>query len=101
MGCKLCRRDSCGHRFVDHVKHRHMMLYLAFLMMSMALLGAILLPILRSWVNGRQDLQMAPFMAMMSAYIFVFFGFLSRRCERQADIYGCRVASCGKTDCTG
>jgi Zn-dependent protease with chaperone function len=89
-----------GHE-IGHVKHRHMLLYLAFLMMSMALLGAILLPTLKSLVNGRQDLQMAPFMAMMSAYIFVFFGFLSRRCERQADIYGCRVVSCRQPDCIG
>src|SRR5262249_18993727 len=29
------------------------------------------------------------------------FGFLSRRCERQADIYGCRAVSCGRSDCTG
>jgi STE24 endopeptidase len=89
-----------GHE-IGHVKHSHMILYLAFLMMSMALLGAILLPTVKSWVNGRQDLQMAPFMAMMSAYIFVFFGFLSRRCERQADIYGCRVVSCSQADCNG
>src|SRR5262249_36779304 len=25
---------------------------------------------------------------------------LSRRCERQADIYGCRAVSCGRPDCT-
>jgi Zn-dependent protease with chaperone function len=89
-----------GHE-IGHVKHRHPLIYLAFLMMSMALLAAILLPTVKSWVNGRQDLQMVPFMAMMSAYIFVFFGFLSRRCERQADVYGCRVASCSLPDCTG
>src|SRR5206468_11439789 len=26
-------------------------------------------------------------------------GFLSRRCERQADIYGCRAVSCARSDC--
>jgi len=29
----------------------------------------------------------------MLGYVFTVFGFLSRRCERQADIYGCRTAS--------
>jgi STE24 endopeptidase len=29
------------------------------------------------------------------------FGFVSRRCERQADIYGCRAVSCGRPDCEG
>jgi Zn-dependent protease with chaperone function len=37
----------------------------------------------------------------LGAYIFLVFGFLSRRCERQADIYGCRAVSCGRPDCTG
>jgi hypothetical protein len=60
----------------------------------------MLLPSLNSWANGRQDLQMAPFMGLICAYIFVFFGFLSRRCERQADVYGCRAVSCGKSECT-
>jgi STE24 endopeptidase len=32
-------------------------------------------------------------------YFGVFFGFISRRFERQADIYGCRAVSCGRPDC--
>jgi STE24 endopeptidase len=31
----------------------------------------------------------------------VVFGFLSRRCERQADVYGCRAVSCTRPDCGG
>jgi STE24 endopeptidase len=89
-----------GHE-IGHVKHRHLWLYLVFLGLSLVLLGALLLPSLNSWANGRQDLQMAPFMGLICAYIFVFFGFLSRRCERQADVYGCRAVSCGKSECTG
>ncbi|MFL5243045.1 MAG: M48 family metallopeptidase [Gemmataceae bacterium] len=88
-----------GHE-IGHVKHRHLWLYLLFLGLSLVLLGALLLPSLNSWFHGRQDLQMAPFMGLIGAYIFVFFGFLSRRCERQADVYGCRAVSCGKPDCT-
>src|SRR5262249_14438552 len=82
-----------GHE-MGHVKHHHLWLYLTFLGLSLVLLGALLLPSLNSWLDGRQDLQMAPFMVLICAYIFVFFGFLSRRCERQADVYGCRAVSC-------
>jgi STE24 endopeptidase len=31
--------------------------------------------------------------------VFLVFGFLSRRCERQADIYGCKTVSCGDPNC--
>jgi STE24 endopeptidase len=31
--------------------------------------------------------------------VFFVFGFLSRRCERQADVFGCRVVSCNQRDC--
>jgi STE24 endopeptidase len=30
---------------------------------------------------------------LFAAYMFIVFGYLSRRCERQADIYGCRLVS--------
>src|SRR5207244_10158040 len=36
---------------------------------------------------------------LIGAYVFVVFGFLSRRCDRQADIYGCRAVSCAQSDC--
>lgn len=37
--------------------------------------------------------------ACLALYFGLFFGFLSRRFERQADIFGCRVVSCGRADC--
>src|SRR5262249_45896446 len=46
-------------------------------------------------------LQAVPMMGLLLAYVFVVFGFVSRRCERQADIYGCRAVSCGQRDCLG
>jgi STE24 endopeptidase len=46
-------------------------------------------------------LQVLPLVTMLGAYIFVVFGFLSRRCERQADVYGCRAVSCTHSDCGG
>jgi STE24 endopeptidase len=42
-----------------------------------------------------------PVVAALLAYIFVVFGFLSRRCERQADVFGCRAVSCGRPVCAG
>jgi hypothetical protein len=38
---------------------------------------------------------------MMGAYIFLVFGLLSRRCERQADVFGCRAGSCADPRCAG
>jgi STE24 endopeptidase len=38
-------------------------------------------------------------LATVGVYIFVVFGFLSRRCERQADVYACRAVSCSNNDC--
>src|SRR5262249_19404159 len=32
-------------------------------------------------------------LAVVAAYVLVVFGWLSRRCERQADIYGCKTAT--------
>jgi STE24 endopeptidase len=49
----------------------------------------------------RKDLVVLPLISLIGAYIFVVFGFLSRRCERQADIYGCRAVSCGQPNCLG
>jgi STE24 endopeptidase len=48
----------------------------------------------RSWAN-------VPFLFLLGTYVFLVFGFLSRRCERQADLFGCRAVSCGQADCTG
>jgi STE24 endopeptidase len=31
--------------------------------------------------------------------VFLVFGFLSRRCERQADVFGCRAVSCAQPHC--
>jgi Zn-dependent protease with chaperone function len=92
-----------GHE-VGHVKHRHMLYYLGFLLVSLAVMT-------RLWeaagleslldLSTRKDLAVLPLTAMLGAYIFLVFGFLSRRCERQADIYGCRAVSCARMDCCG
>jgi Zn-dependent protease with chaperone function len=88
-----------GHE-VGHVKHHHMPFYAGFLIASIIVLwmGAALLLPENEFVH---KLAAFPLVAILGAYIFLVFGFLSRRCERQADIYGCRAVSCGRADCTG
>ena len=100
-----------GHE-VGHVKHYHMPYYLGFLLVSFTVLvqtwgvlaGAIVeqMPDWEAWLEpspNNADLPFLPLLPVIGLYIFVVFGFLSRRCERQADIYGCRAVSCGRDDC--
>ncbi|MFN4262022.1 MAG: hypothetical protein ACK4RK_22330, partial [Gemmataceae bacterium] len=51
------------------------------------------------WLQTHQVWKELPFVPFLGAYIILVFGFLSRRCERQADIYGCRAVSCQRSDC--
>jgi Zn-dependent protease with chaperone function len=91
-----------GHE-VGHIKHHHMLYYLGFLLVSMAVVMAVWQQ-LADWFDLEakpQYLAGLPFVALLGTYIFVVFGFLSRRCERQADIYGCRAVSCHRGDCPG
>jgi len=97
-----------GHE-VGHVKHHHMACYLGFLSVSLIVLalvwrivaGAIVeaIPELEAVLAPTFDGAELPLLPLIGLYIFVVFGFLSRRCERQADIYGCRAVSCGRTNC--
>jgi Zn-dependent protease with chaperone function len=95
-----------GHE-VGHVKHQHMLFYLGFLTLSMAVLGLLSMAILglsahllpSLFVPEPRYLEAIPFVIGLLAYVFVVFGFVSRRCERQADVYGCRAVSCTSPDC--
>jgi STE24 endopeptidase len=108
-----------GHE-IGHIRHYHMFLYLGFLAVSMGLFGAFLysprLHLLEQWLNpvGGADasapfwswrahayLRWLPVVAGVLTYILVVFGYLSRRCERQADVVGCRAVSCAKSTCEG
>jgi Zn-dependent protease with chaperone function len=107
-----------GHE-VGHVKHHHMSLYIVFFIGSLALMTGILalvsgvwkliegaaLPWLDSvgpgslgttlaeWTASAEVAAGPALLVLVAAYVFVVFGFLSRRCERQADLYGCRAVS--------
>lgn len=88
-----------GHE-AGHVKHGHLAFYGSFLLLSMLAFSAGW-TVAAPWIGkvaGEQlghyeDWFIALPMMLMAIYIFVVFGFISRRCERQADIFGCRVAS--------
>jgi Zn-dependent protease with chaperone function len=88
-----------GHE-VGHVKHHHMLFYLGFLGLSIMVL--IVLSSLITTLLGETEqkyLEAIPQVIGLIAYIFLVFGFVSRRCERQADVYGCRAVSCTSSDC--
>lgn len=115
-----------GHE-IGHVKHRHMFYYMAFLVLSLFAVGGLwqvgvdaltramaaspppagsLAAEVTAWLapaadKNDWDLQVVPLFALIGTYLFVVFGFLSRRCERQADIFGCRAVSCLRPDCGG
>ncbi|HEV3257678.1 MAG TPA: M48 family metallopeptidase [Gemmataceae bacterium] len=93
-----------GHE-AGHVRHRHMPYYLGFLFISLAVVASLwalaAAHLLDMPAPADQSLEMLPLFAILGGYIFVVFGFLSRRCERQADIFGCRAVSCARGDCTG
>jgi Zn-dependent protease with chaperone function len=101
-----------GHE-VGHVKHHHMLYYLVFLFLSFAVvwalasfaLGQVLdwLPAYRDTLKDSIGEQwvIVPLLMTLAVYIFAVFGFLSRRCERQADIFGCRAVSCANPRCEG
>jgi STE24 endopeptidase len=89
-----------GHE-VGHIKHHHMSLYTLFLLLSLIMLGG-LWDLARShiadwglaWpelaeIIGHQEW----FLVVVVVYIFLVFGLLSRHCERQADLFGCHVAT--------
>lgn len=96
-----------GHE-VGHVKHYHMAYYLSFLFISVGVLGLAgkwlaraAMAYFQLSLNFDQDYAALPFFPLLLVYFFLVFGFLSRRCERQADIFGCRTVSCGEPGCPG
>lgn len=98
-----------GHE-VGHIRHYHMLYYFGFLTASMIvlfwLITGALLPYLgpdsSASGNHLSDLITAiALVVVLLAYILVVFGFLSRRCERQADVFGCRAVSCASPSCEG
>lgn len=98
-----------GHE-VGHIRHHHMLYYFSFLTASVIVLGWLINDLIASYTGPDPfGLLTQPggwvsaisLVAVLLAYIFVVFGFLSRRCERQADVFGCRAVSCPSPNCRG
>ncbi|MCU0705535.1 MAG: M48 family metallopeptidase [Fimbriiglobus sp.] len=98
-----------GHE-AGHARYGHLPYYMVFLALSGgAIYGLAMLLFAgldRLGVNLDPPPSLVPFLplpplAIMGMYLFVVFGWLSRVCERQADIFGARAGSCGNPDCTG
>jgi Zn-dependent protease with chaperone function len=97
-----------GHE-VGHVRHGHFLYYILFILLSLvALAGLWIMGLSLAFgplASGNEPWEFewlaVPQVAMVGAYMFVAFGFLSRRCERQADLFGCRAVSCCEWSCSG
>ncbi len=98
-----------GHE-VGHIRHSHMLYYFGFLTASVLVLGWLINGVV-AYFKGPELFGLSNYssecvaavslVGVLLAYVFVVFGFLSRRCERQADVFGCRAVSCPSPDCRG
>lgn len=98
-----------GHE-IGHIRHFHMLYYFSFFIASVVVLGWVITDIVTyfkrpEWfnlsTNSTDCVSTIALVAVLLAYVFVVFGFLSRRCERQADVFGCRAVSCPSLNCCG
>jgi len=87
---------------IGHVRHRHIPLYLVFATGSMVFF--LVLVTVAAMVHGAlggsaqllRDLESWPFpLAALGLYWGVLFGYLSRRFERQADVFAIRASADG------
>jgi STE24 endopeptidase len=101
-----------GHE-LGHVEHRHLQFFGLFFVGSLGLLSVAShvfsvsptwIPMI-SWIPTSQldqasDLVESGLMlGCLGIFFWIVFGRLSRRFERQADIFGCKVVSCGGLHC--
>jgi Zn-dependent protease with chaperone function len=97
-----------GHE-AGHVRHGHFLYYPLFIIMSLLALAGVWATVVSVAFQGVSEAEfqasgwepwlVVPQVVLVGAYIFVAFGFLSRRCERQADLFGCRAVSCSDPHC--
>lgn len=99
-----------GHE-VGHVAHRHLNYFALFLLGSIGVMALLVMGVERyvvwgpSWGWSADDgqaqslAQAAVAVGALGGYFFFVFGYLSRRFERQADLYGCLAVSCGREGC--
>ena len=101
-------RDAVFGHEIGHAKHGHIAYYALFLILSGCAVTAGIAAGFEwlkhsGYVFTKEDegwLVPIPVLAL-GAYLFVAFGYVSRRCERQADLYGAKSVSCRDSGCTG
>lgn len=104
-----------GHE-IGHVRRCHMPLYLLILLLALLSGGLLVRRFLPDWevdflaltfrwpergAGWWSWLQLLGLFAALGGYVWLVFGFVSRRCEREADLYGCFAASCQDPNCSG
>lgn len=95
---------------LGHVAHRHIVKFAAFFLGSLGVF--VLMDVgLQEWVldpsrpwagleqTARENTARLVVAIALTGYFAVVFGMLARRFERQADLFGARVLSCGQQDC--
>jgi STE24 endopeptidase len=104
-----------GHE-VGHIAHRHLSYFGFFFVGSMGIMALVgqgfsaltegLLDRMgqldgsgSSWAWALELAASAGWLVVFLGYVLLVFGYLSRRFERQADVYGCRAISCGQLEC--
>lgn len=101
-----------GHE-VGHIVHRHLASFGLFFVGSLGVLSLLgdavdrlpLEAIFGSSLSNQYvyavvfSVEPALVLACLAVYFYLVFGFLSRRFERQADLFGCRAVSCDFANC--
>jgi len=101
-----------GHE-LGHVAHRHLPFFGFFFLGSLGLLAlatrVVALPPAwfegLPWIPADQIARVGEFaeaaliLGSLGVFFWLVFGHLSRRFERQADVFGCKVVSCGVSEC--
>ena len=101
-----------GHE-IGHIAHRHLLdlglFFIGSLFLIALLSGAIdesiglmlprMTPAARSASTVATVAEEGVTLAVAGLYFLLVFGHISRRFERQADVFGCRAVSCGQAGC--
>jgi STE24 endopeptidase len=101
-----------GHE-IGHVAHRHLLYFAFFFLGSFGVLSVMaelvsklgppltLLASLTPWrpVAFSEVIQAIMLLTALGVYFWLVFGQLSRRFERQADVFGSKVVSCDQHEC--
>jgi STE24 endopeptidase len=101
-----------GHE-VGHVAHRHLPFFGFFFLGSLGVMSLVaqVFAVPDDWFRGlswippdqlsliRDIIESSSILICLAVFFWLVFGHLSRRFERQADIFGCKVVSCDGQVC--